>query len=300
MPESLEMNESKMNKRLSALLAVMFGAVCLIPACASPAVTQQPATPIQTPSAAQSASPLPAGATDAAPSSQQAARQTPARGYDKKLDAPLLAAVSAGDARNVKSLLERGANPNAARPIGDGTHSHTALMLAADNGKSLDTVKALLEAGADVNASSDTKSRREPGTTALMLAVRPDIKLATTGATPLELVRVLVDGGADVNAADETGTSVLMSAGNADTIAYLIERGADAKAKDTEGNTVLMRLLDTFKVGDDVALNSVRLLIENGADFNEANEEGETPLARATRLERKKIIALLKDKGARE
>lgn len=292
------MKESKMNKRLSALLAVMFSAVCFIPACASPAVTQQTGTPIQTPAAAQS-SPQ-AGASSSPSSSQQAARQTPARGYDKKLDAPLLAAVSAGDASGVKSLLERGANPNAFRPIGDGTHSHTALMLAAENGKSLDTLKALLESGADVNATSATKSRREPGTTALMLAVRPDIKLATTGATPLELVKVLVEGGADVNAADETGTSVLMSAGNADTIAYLIERGADAKGKDAEGNTVLMRLLDTFKVGDDVALDSVRLLIENGADFNAANEEGETPLARATRLERKKIIALLKEKGARE
>ncbi len=82
-----------------------------------------------------------------------------------------------GDARMVKTMLDRGASPNAQDPSGN-----TILMLAASSGAMpVDVVKTLIDHGADVNA------KNPEGMTALDLAKRH-------GHTPV--VDVLVQAGA--------------------------------------------------------------------------------------------------------
>lgn len=67
------------------------------------------------------------------------------------LNNELFAAVAAGNAREVKALLDRGANANAKERDGN-TPLHKA---AYDKEKKLDCCRALLEKGADANAKND-------------------------------------------------------------------------------------------------------------------------------------------------
>jgi hypothetical protein len=99
-----------------------------------------------------------------------------AQGRPRTATQRLVAAVNAGDAALVTSLLREGADPNAA-----GYNGRTVLMRAASTGRA-EVVRALLDAGADVNA------KKENGATALVMA-------AFFGHA--EIVRVLLEAGAD-------------------------------------------------------------------------------------------------------
>jgi ankyrin repeat protein len=100
-----------------------------------------------------------------------------------------LLAPPLGDARMVKTMLDRGASANAQDPGGN-----TILMLAASSGAMpVDIVKTLIEHGADVNA------KNPEGMTALDLAKRH-------GHTPV--VDVLVQAGAKQTNVTETKAPV--------------------------------------------------------------------------------------------
>ena len=176
-------------------------------------------------------------------------------------DDPLLDATNRGDVEAVQSLLEDGADPNAAR--GDGL---TALHLAAQAGN-LEISELLLGAGADVAATS-----RLGGYTPLHLAAEggrasvvralidagadPAAVTTASGSTPLHLaakalngesaVRVLLEHGAPVNALEASaGQTPLMFAasyGRAASVRELLSHGADP-AISTESVDVLQRMV---------------------------------------------------------
>lgn len=252
---------------------------------------------------------------------------------------PLMYAALYGDAALVRTLLDRGADPNAA----DETQA-TALMWAIPD---LDKTKLLLDRGADVLARSDE------GRTPLMIAA------GLPGAEPV--VRLLIERGASVR---ERGPSLfgeisplILAAYNGDeaTFRLLVEKGADLQ-KDGVGalafslraqckgciDTILPRLpkaalniamaitsppngpalaaplflsrgadvnargahgysmLMVASASDALPVDAVRMLIEGGADVNEKGPGGVTALQLAKLRGRTPVTELLEKAGAKD
>ena len=116
-------------------------------------------------------------------------------------DRALLEAAHSGDLKQVRDLLDKGADVNAQDKDGM-TPLMWAMRSVPFGGGSLDMVKMLLDRGADANAKDKS------GGTALM-------NVTTLG---LDVVELLLDNGADVNAKTTDGFTALMAAvGLADT-----------------------------------------------------------------------------------
>ena len=167
---------------------------------------------------------------------------------------PFLKAIKAGDAKTVRALLDRGANPNAREvektrtsledgPGGKTISGDTALNLAID-ADSLDIVKLLLARGADVNGKGVM------GFTPLISASQRNLKivdfLLSKGAKPnqqndygdtaiifaanngeTEIVATLLKHGAQINGG--TGWTPLMQAaynGHVDTVKYILKHNS--------------------------------------------------------------------------
>ena len=175
-------------------------------------------------------------------------------------DRTLLEATQRGDVAAVRSLLEDGADPNAAQ--GDGL---TALHLAART-SNLEIAEILLDAGAEVAATTRiggympihlASQAAQASVVAALIRAGADPGVATTesGATPLHLaakafsgestVRVLLEHGARVNALETSaGQTPLMFAasyGRTAAIRELLSHGADP-AISTEVVDVLERM----------------------------------------------------------
>ncbi len=161
-------------------------------------------------------------------------------------DARLLAAARDGDAAVVRSLLEEGADVNAAR--GDGL---TALHLAAEGGHP-EVAAALLDAGAPVEAGTRIGSHTplhvaaRGGHTAVVLSLLeagadPNAATTSSGVSPLHLaagaigggpaVAALLDHGADPDAragsAGQTPLIFAAAANRAAAVTALLAAGAD-------------------------------------------------------------------------
>jgi ankyrin repeat protein len=158
-------------------------------------------------------------------------------------------AAKARDAATVKTLLQQGADVNAAH--GDGM---TALHWAATNGDAALT-QMLLAAGANIRATT-----RLGGITALHMASQ---------GGHAQVVAALIAAGADSNMGTTTGATPLMLAarsGSSDTVTRLVETGADVNAREKGfGQTALM-----VAAGLDRA-DVVRLLLSRGADWRVAS-----------------------------
>ncbi len=132
-------------------------------------------------------------------------------------------AGGSGDAFILRTLLERGANPNAA-----GAHGFTALSLATFSG-SLARMKILLRAGALVNARD-----KLGGATALFNA----------GSCPVG--KLLLDHGAKLNIKITDGQTVLhgwVCEGDPNLVRLALERGAKVNAVDKLLDTPLLALV---------------------------------------------------------
>jgi len=133
----------------------------------------------------------------------------------------LMLAADRGQTEKVRSLLAKGADPNAR-----GTRGRPILIYAA-NVDNPDVARLLIETGADVNL------RDNIGETPLMEA-------SFNGAT--QVASLLVENGADVNSKSKTGMTPLINAawrGRIEIVQLLIQRGADVNAQAESGSTAL-------------------------------------------------------------
>ncbi len=182
-------------------------------------------------------------------------------------------AAETGNGEALRSLLEAGADANAAQP--DGT---TALHWAAYRN---DTVMAelLLEAGADANAAN------RYGVPALSLAC------ANRNAA---LVRRLLEADADPNAALPGGETVLMTAaraGRLDAVRALLAAGADPNAAERNAQTAIMW------ASAEGHAPVVDALIEAGADYGKTLDSGFNALFFAVREGRPAVLRSLMRAG---
>lgn len=148
---------------------------------------------------------------------------------------PLFTAARAGDANQIKTLLEAGADHAAVDEAGE-----TALMHAAHGGH-VEAVQVLLAAGADVNAKSPA------GWTALARAAYND----ETDHGYVEVVEMLAEAGASLDERIFFGITPLMLAaggGDASVVEWLINAGADVLAANEGGRTARMMANDKFYV----------------------------------------------------
>jgi ankyrin repeat protein len=147
----------------------------------------------------------------------------------------LFTAAQSGDATQIMSLLDAGADHAATDEAGE-----TALMRAAHAGH-VAAVQVLIAAGADVNAQSPQ------GWTALA-------KAAYNGETErgyAEVIEVLHAAGASLDTRIFFGITPLMLAaggGEASVVEWLINNGADVLAANEGGRTARMMANDKFYV----------------------------------------------------
>jgi len=135
-------------------------------------------------------------------------------------DTPLLTAISFGNLRLVRFLIQQGADPNV--EVDDG---YTCLLSAveSDEEDSVAIVDTLIRAGADIHATGTN------GWTPLhMAAARGHVDKA----------RLLIQSGADVNRRTEidgceTPLMEAAYAGRPGTVRLLLTHGADASMRDT-------------------------------------------------------------------
>jgi cytohesin len=159
---------------------------------------------------------------------------------------PLLEAVKRGDLAAVRSLLQEGADPDAAQ--GDGL---TALHIAAQTGN-LDIARLLIDSRASVAART-----RIGGYTPLHLAA---------GGAHTEVVGALLEAGADPSATTTTSgvTPLHLAAAAVEgeaAVRALLRRGAPVNARENAaGQTALMFAASQGRAA------SVRALLEGGAD----------------------------------
>ncbi len=153
-------------------------------------------------------------------------------------------AVMNGEKTQVRSLLQKKADVNAAQP--DGT---TALDWAVHK-DDLETVDLLIRAGADVKAANSE------GATPLYLACE------TSNAAMIEK---LLKAGADVNTTvllhGETPLMVASRSGKMDAVKLLLDRGAQVNAKETLRETTAVMWAAEQNHAD-----VIKLLVDHGAD----------------------------------
>ena len=141
---------------------------------------------------------------------------------NKKL---LQAAVSATKARDIKELIEKGADVNAHNEWG-----LTPDMLAAQYNHSVAVLNALIAAGADIH-EAEPKYRSNA------------LHLAANSSKNPKVIEALLAAGANIDARNYLGETALIMAvnGNPETkiTTQLIKSGADVNACDYQGHSVL-------------------------------------------------------------
>jgi ankyrin repeat protein len=179
-----------------------------------------------------------------------------------------VAAVQSGDYDSLRTLLQRGADPNAKDASG------TPLLMRAVLYADVNTVRLLLNNGADPNATNAA------GATALVWA-----------AGDPEKAHLLLDYGADPNAKSALGRTPLLAAAAVDgagsVVRRLIENGADTTAQDVlKGTPVLMTgggsapaIVEAAKARDGEALRAI--LARPGVDLAVQDANGGTALTEA-------------------
>ncbi len=191
----------------------------------------------------------------------------------QKLYEDFVIAVTNDRASEVRSLLQRGMDPDTVDANGD-----PVLLIAARAGNAA-TVDVLIAGRATVNV------RNRYGDTPLMVA-------ALNGHQ--EIVRKLRARGADVNAPGWTALIFAATGGHDEIVRYLLAEGADVNAASPNGTTALMM------AAREARTSTVDLLLARGANANQRNENGMTALAFAKRNNDDPMAERLRRAGARD
>jgi ankyrin repeat protein len=203
-----------------------------------------------------------------------------------KMGQDVFIAVGRRDTATLKSLFDKGADPNARNGL-----EFTPLFIAtaSHNAEAMD---ALLQAGADPNINTNYGTALTFGAMTgnvegvNMLLARgvkldppradsktPLMMAAYTGVPPI--VATLIEKKADVNAKDDFGATALDFAargGHVDVANILIGAGAKIEVKDDEGTTPLMAAAMNGRT------EMVKLLLQHGAKPNERDHSGRSAL----------------------
>ncbi len=141
---------------------------------------------------------------------------------NKKL---LAAAISATKAKDIKELIEKGADIN--------THNEwglTPVMLASQYNHCVAVLNALIAAGADIN-EAEPKYRSN------------SLHLAANSSKNPKVIDALLAAGANIDARNYLGETALVMAVNSNPetkiSTELIKCGADINARDYQGHSVL-------------------------------------------------------------
>ncbi len=191
-----------------------------------------------------------------------------------KLGQDLFLAIDHRDLAGVRSLIKRGADPNARNGL-----EFTPLYIAAASHQA-DVMQALLGAGAQTDADSSYG-------TALTFAA---------SSANLEGARLLLSRKASVDAFRSDGITVLMMAANAgspELVSELLKHKADVNATDGDGATALSY---AARGGH---LEAGRILLAAGAHLDAADSHGQTPLMAAAVTGHADFVQMLLQKGAK-
>lgn len=178
------------------------------------------------------------------------------------LASELWRAAEQGDAARVRSLLARGASPDAARADG-----RTALTAAAI-GSHVPVARLLIEAGADPDTQDEQRNNA----------------LLVTGETGnVEMLRVVLRARPDLTRTNRFGGTALIPAadrGHVEVVRELLRTRIDVNHVNDLGWTAL---LEAVILGDGGARHTeiVRLLLAAGANPTIGDRAGVTPLAHA-------------------
>ena len=201
---------------------------------------------------------------------------------DVSLGPQLLAAARAGDADEVRSLLDRGAEVESRDPTG------VTPLVAAAYGNHLEAARVLVDAGADVNAKDETQQ------SAYLIAT------SEVGDDP-RLLELTLEHGAQVNAKDSyNGTGLIRAAerGYAEIVGRLLETSIEVDHVNRLGWTALLEAIILGQGGAEHT-EVVRKLVAAGADVDLADGGGLTPLTHARRQGFPEIVEILERAGAR-
>ena len=241
----------------------------------------------------------------------------------------LVDAVKAGDAAQVRAMLEAGADAGEAELDGS-----TALLWASHR-DDVETVRLLIEAGADASAGNDLGATplwaaSENGSAALVRTLLnagadPNLELLS-GETPVmvaaragspEVVRLLAAVGADLDRQGSRGQTALMWAAaqrHSDVVAALLAAGADLNVRSDVWTQVMAvpphskpeynreiphggntALLFAVRAGD---LPSARILVAAGANVDDADAWGVSAVVLAAHGGHRELLDFLLENGA--
>lgn len=141
---------------------------------------------------------------------------------NKKL---LAAAVSATKAKEIRDLLNKGADINTVNEWG-----MTPLMLAAQNNPAVAVLNQLLSSGSDIHLT-EPKYRSN------------SLHLAANKSANPKVIESLIKAGSDLNSRNYLGETPLIMAVNSNeetrVVSALIKAGADINARDYQGHSVV-------------------------------------------------------------
>ena len=185
----------------------------------------------------------------------------------------IFAAVKNNDIKELRTLLDQGADPNSYDEDGDHLLMYSTLY------SSLHCMQLLIEKGSNVNAKNGLDE------TALMWSVHD-----------LEKMKLLIQHGADVNAKAKSGNTPLLIAsvgtGKYEAVKLLLDKGADASAVNNRKENALIR---AALFGDTA---TVSMLLSKKIDIDALSGDSTTALLNAALNVNSPVVIQLLEKGA--